>query len=59
MKPSHIFEGGLRWTGAASVQGAGLGHERSTLLEFPVKDPLPGSAPAVFRGDDHRHNPSP
>jgi organic hydroperoxide reductase OsmC/OhrA len=53
----HIFEGELRWTGQTEQVGEKLKIERSFVLEFPGKPPLPGSSPAVFSGDDSWHNP--
>ena len=53
----HIFEGNLRWTGQAQQAGEKLKLDRSFVLEFSGKAPLPGSSPAAFNGDDSRHNP--
>ena len=57
MAQEHIFEGDLRWTGRATEAGGKLQLERSFTLDFPGKAPLAGSSPAVFNGDESRHNP--
>lgn len=57
MNRQHTFEGDLRWTGQAQPSEDKLKLERSYMLEFPGKAPLPGSSPSVFNGDDARHNP--
>jgi organic hydroperoxide reductase OsmC/OhrA len=58
LKEPHHFDGSLRWTGAAAEAAGGrLELGRDYVIEFAGKAPLPGSAPAVFRGDDSRHNP--
>jgi organic hydroperoxide reductase OsmC/OhrA len=57
MAQEHFFEGDLRWTGHATEAGGKLHLVRSFDIEFPGKAPLPGSSPAVFHGDDRRHNP--
>ena len=57
MTQEHVFEGDLRWTGTARQEGDALKLERQFVLEFSGKAPLPGSSPAVFQGDDSRHNP--
>lgn len=57
MSETHRFEGGLRWTGSASEADGKLKLERSFTLDFPGKAPLAGSSPAVFNGDDAKHNP--
>jgi organic hydroperoxide reductase OsmC/OhrA len=53
----HIFEGDLHWTGAALEADGRLKLERSFTIAFAGKAPLPGSSPAMFNGDDSRHNP--
>jgi peroxiredoxin-like protein len=53
----HLFEGDLRWTGAAGEVDGKLRLERAFVIEFDGKAPLPGSSPAVFGGDESRHNP--
>ena len=57
MAQEHIFEGDLRWTGRATEADGKLKLERSFTIEFPGKAPLAGSSPAVFNGDESRHNP--
>jgi len=57
MTREHTFEGGLRWTGRAHHVEDKLKLERSFVLEFTGKAALEGSSPAVFNGDDSRHNP--
>lgn len=57
MSQSHLFEGDLRWTGAAAMHDGKLTLERSFVLDFAGKAPIEGSSPAVFNGDDGRHNP--
>jgi peroxiredoxin-like protein len=57
MSQSHLFEGTLRWTGAAAERDGKLALERAFRIEFAGKAPIEGSSPAVFNGDDHRHNP--
>lgn len=57
MARSHTFEGRLLWTGQAHTQDNPLQLPRDYLIEFEGKAPLAGSAPAVFKGDDSKHNP--
>lgn len=57
MPQEHLFEGGLRWTGAADEADGKLKLERAFVIEFEGKAPLPGSSPAVFGGDESLHNP--
>jgi len=57
MSQSHLFEGALHWTGAASEAGGKLQLARAFRIEFPGKPPIDGSSPAVFNGDDGQHNP--
>ncbi len=57
MTQEHVFEGNLRWTGQTQPTDDKLKLERSYVLEFAGKAPLPGSSPAVFKGDDSLHNP--
>ena len=57
MAQEHIFEGSLRWTGQATEADGKLKLGRSFTIEFPGKAPLAGSSPAVFSGDESRHNP--
>ena len=58
MSHTHLFEGDLHWTGHAGEDEHGkLKLERAFVLRFEGKAPLEGSSPAVFRGDDGKHNP--
>lgn len=57
MSHEHLFEGDLHWTGQATRADGKLKLERSFTIEFPGKAPLAGSSPAVFNGDESRHNP--
>ncbi len=57
MSQSHLFEGGLRWTGTANELDGKLKLERALVIDFPGKPPIRGSSPAVFNGDDGQHNP--
>ena len=54
---SHEFEGTLSWTGQVSQADGKLRLDREYLIEFRDKAPLAGSSPAVFKGDDSKHNP--
>lgn len=58
MSHQHLFEGDLHWTGQPGTDEHGkLKLERAFVIRFAGKAPIEGSAPAVFRGDDSRHNP--
>jgi organic hydroperoxide reductase OsmC/OhrA len=57
MSQSHRFEGGLRWNGSAGEADGKLKLERRFTLEFAGKADIEGSSPAVFNGDESRHNP--
>jgi organic hydroperoxide reductase OsmC/OhrA len=57
MTQEHVFEGDLRWTGAATQADGRLKLERRYVIEFDAKAPLHGSSPTVFSGDDAHHNP--
>lgn len=57
MSQSHLFQGTLRWTGTAAERDGKLALERAFRIEFAGKAPIEGSSPAVFNGDDGRHNP--
>ena len=58
MSHQHLFSGELHWSGNAGEDEHGkLELERAFELRFECKAPLEGSSPAVFRGDDSRHNP--
>jgi organic hydroperoxide reductase OsmC/OhrA len=58
MAQTHVFEGDLVWTGKSAAGADGkLGIARDFLIEFHDKAPIAGSSPAVFKGDDSKHNP--
>lgn len=58
MGQQHTFEGALQWTGQAAEDAQGkLKLERAFVVRFDGKAPIEGSSPAVFNGDDGRHNP--
>ncbi len=57
MSDVHVFDGALRWTGSAAELDGKLQLARRFVLDFPGKAPIEGSSPAVFNGDDGRHNP--
>ncbi|MBK9243876.1 MAG: OsmC family protein [Burkholderiales bacterium] len=57
MSHEHLFEGDLRWTGKTTLAEGKPKLERSFTIEFPGKAPIDGSSPAVFNGDESRHNP--
>ncbi|MGZ8273268.1 MAG: OsmC family protein, partial [Burkholderiaceae bacterium] len=58
MSQQHVFIGALHWTGRPSEDEHGkLKLERAFVIRFKDKAPIEGSSPAVFRGDDGRHNP--
>lgn len=57
MSQAHLFEGDLRWTGAAAQTEGKVKLERAFTIEFAGKVALHGSSPAVFNGDDSLHNP--
>ena len=58
MAQQHTFQGELQWTGQASADPQGkLKLERSFTVRFAGKAAIEGSSPAVFNGDDGRHNP--
>ena len=58
MAQQHLFEGRLAWTGSASTAGDGaVKLARAFRIDFDGKDPLHGSSPAVFSGDESKHNP--
>ena len=58
MSHQHLFNGDLEWTGQAGEDEHGkLKLERAFVVRFDGKEPLEGSSPAVFRGDNSRHNP--
>ena len=57
MSQEHLFEGDLRWTGESTQRDGKLHLVRRFDIEFPGKAPIAGSSPAVFNGDESRHNP--
>jgi len=57
MSQVHLFEADLRWTGQCHEADGKLKLERRFTLQFAGKPALEGSSPAVFNGDDSRHNP--
>ncbi len=58
MSHTHLFNGELQWTGQPGEDEHGkLKLGRAFVLRFEGVAPLEGSSPAVFRGDDGRHNP--
>ena len=58
MSHQHLFNGELHWTGQPGVDEHGrLKLGRAFVLRFAGKAPIEGSSPAVFRGDDSKHNP--
>ncbi|HTN49634.1 MAG TPA: OsmC family protein [Burkholderiaceae bacterium] len=58
MSTQHVFEGALHWSGGSGTDERGrLRLARDFVLRFKDKTPIDGSSPAVYRGDDSRHNP--
>ena len=57
MSHTHHFDGHLRWTGSAHEDDGRLRLPRAFAVHFAGKPPIEGSSPAVFNGDDARHNP--
>jgi peroxiredoxin-like protein len=57
MSQSHLFEGTLQWTGSAAERDGKLALKRAFRIEFPGKAPIEGSSPAVFNGNESKHNP--
>lgn len=58
MSQQHAFEGTLDWGGGSRTDEQGkLRLSRSYTLRFKEAPPIEGSSPAVFAGDDARHNP--
>jgi peroxiredoxin-like protein len=54
----HTFEGTLHWSGGSREDEHGkLQLARSFVIRFKDKAAIEGSSPAVFNGDDTRHNP--
>lgn len=57
MSQSHLFEGTLQWTGSAAERDGKLALARAFVIDFPGVPSIEGSSPAVFSGNDSRHNP--
>jgi len=58
MAQAHTFEGELHWTGSAEADEHGkLRLGRAFVVRFKGKAAIEGSSPAVFNGDEARHNP--
>jgi len=54
----HVFEGTLHWSGGSHQDEHGkLKLARAFAVRFKDKPAIEGSSPAVFNGDDSRHNP--
>jgi len=54
----HVFEGTLHWSGGSYQDERGkLKLARAFAVRFKDKPAIEGSSPAVFNGDDSRHNP--
>ena len=58
MSNQHVFEGTLHWSGGSRQDEHGkLKLARAFAVRFKDKPAIEGSSPAVFNGDDSRHNP--
>ncbi|MDQ2889026.1 MAG: OsmC family protein [Gemmatimonadota bacterium] len=58
MSDSHTYEAHLTWTGAsAGPTSSYAGYSREHSIQIPGKEPLRGSADAVFRGDGSLYSP--
>jgi organic hydroperoxide reductase OsmC/OhrA len=58
MSAQHTFEGTLHWSGGMREDERGrLRLSRDFVIRFKDKAPIAGSAPAIHRGDESRHNP--
>lgn len=58
MERQHTFEGTLSWSGGSRIDEQGRLHlSRSFVIRSRDKPPIEGSSPAVFNGDESRHNP--
>ncbi len=58
MSQQHVFEGTLHWSGGSEQDEHGkLKLARAFAVRFKGKPSIEGSSPAVFNGDDSRHNP--
>jgi organic hydroperoxide reductase OsmC/OhrA len=54
---AHTFAGELAWTGEATDAAGRVKLGRAFVVRFAGKPEIAGSSPAVFNGDDARHNP--
>ena len=58
MGQQHTFEGTLHWRGGSRADEHGkLKLARAFVIRFKDKPAIEGSSPAVFNGDETRHNP--
>lgn len=58
MAQQHVFEGTLHWSGGSEQDEHGkLKLSRAFAVRFKGKPSIEGSSPAVFNGDESRHNP--
>jgi peroxiredoxin-like protein len=58
MGQQHTFEGTLHWGGGSRIDEQGRLHlSRAFVIRSGDKPPIEGSSPAVFNGDESRHNP--
>ena len=58
MGQQHIFEGTLHWSGGSHEDAQGkLKLSRAFVVRFKDKPSIEGSSPAIFSGDETRHNP--
>ena len=58
MSTQQTFEGSLHWSGGAREDERGrLRLSRDFVIRFKDKPPIAGSALAIHRGDESRHNP--
>ena len=58
MAQQHVFEGTLHWSGGSEQDEHGkLKLSRTFAVRFKGKPSIEGSSPAVFNGDESRHNP--
>ncbi len=54
----HTFEGTLHWSGGSHADEDGkLKLARAFVVRFKDKATIEGSSPAIFNGDEARHNP--
>lgn len=58
MGQQHTFEGTLHWSGGSRIDEHGKLHlARDFVIRSKDKPPIEGSSPAIFNGDESRHNP--